>query len=310
MRIVFFGTPELAVPSLEKVAASHTVTAVVCQPDKPKGRSKKLVPPPTKAWATEHDVEVNQPTKLNDGTFEAWLRDQEPDVCVLVAYGRILKQAILDVPAHGFLNMHPSLLPKLRGPSPIQTSVLQGDVESGVTIMRLDAGTDTGDMILQEKADIDIDDTTESLSGKLGKLGADLMLQALERVEECNAVFTPQDDDLATHSKMFEKGDGRIDWERPAAEIHNQVRACIPWPVAQTSFGEEMLRIHKTHTVPCGTGHSPGTVIAVNKGDIHLSTSKDALAIETIQAPGKKAMPMGDYMRGHPISVGDRFGER
>ena len=157
MRIVFFGTPDLAVPSLEAVAATHEVAALVCRPDSPQGRRKALVPPPTKVWAETQGIEVNQPTKLNDGVFEAWLREQQPEVCVLVAYGRILKQPILDVPPHGFLNVHPSLLPRHRGPSPIQTAILQGDAETGVTIMRLDAGTDTGDLLVPEANSIDSD---------------------------------------------------------------------------------------------------------------------------------------------------------
>ena len=159
MRIVFFGTPELAVPSLNQLMGKHHIVAVVCQPDKPVGRKKQLQPPATKVWAEERGIAVTQPQKLNDGTFEEWLKQQQPDVCVLVAYGRILKQPILNIPTHGFLNMHPSLLPKYRGPSPIQSAVLAGEDETGVTIMRLDAGTDTGDMILQETIPIDSSDT-------------------------------------------------------------------------------------------------------------------------------------------------------
>lgn len=307
MRIVFFGTPELAVPSLKAVAARHDVTALVCQPDKPQGRGRKPLPPPTKVWALEHGIEVNQPAKLNDGTFEAWLREQAPEICVIVAYGRILKQPILDVPTHGFLNVHPSLLPKHRGPAPIQTAILKGDRETGVTIMRLDAGTDTGDILLSKATPIAEDDTAETLSHKLADLGAKLLVEALDLVESGEAVFVPQDNDLATYTKMFDKEDARIPWERSAEDIHNMVRAFQPWPVAYTVLDGETLRIHKTRVAPEPRDGSPGTVIEVNKDEIVVAAGQGAIAIQEIQAPGKRAMPAADFLRGRPIDVGTRF---
>ena len=173
MRTVFFGTPELAVPALAAVAAHHNVTAVVCQPDRPKKRSKRPVPPPTKAWAVEHEIPVHQPLKLNDGAFEAWLKEQRPELCAIAAYGRLLKQPILDVPPEGWLNIHPSLLPRYRGPSPIQSAILNGDPVTGVSIMRLTLEMDAGDVLLQEETPVADDDTTESLSARLAQLGRD-----------------------------------------------------------------------------------------------------------------------------------------
>ena len=309
MRIVFFGTPELALPSLEAISASHEITAVVCQPDKPKGRSKKLLPPPTKVWAEEHEVQVSQPTKLNDGVFEAWLRSQTPDVCPLVAYGRILKQAILDLPPHGFLNMHPSLLPRYRGPSPIQTALLKGENETGVTIMRLDAGTDTGDILLRESAPISIEDTTETLSAKLAELGAKRLLEALNLLESGGASFEKQNDALATHSKIYTKEDGRIRWDSPATEIHNLVRAFNPWPVAHCLFKGDTVRIYKTRFIDIQENKPPGTVLRINKNDIVVVARKGAIAIETIQTPGKRAMPVADFLRGNAVQPGDHFEE-
>ncbi len=308
MRIVFFGTPDLAVPTLEAVAAAHEVVAVVCQPDKPQGRSKRPVPPATKVCAGEmQGIAVSQPTKLNDGVFEAWLRSQAPEVCVLVAYGRILKQAILDVPRHGFLNVHPSLLPRHRGPSPIQTAILEGDAETGVTIMRLDAGTDTGDTLLRRAIPIEGDDTTESLAEKLAGLGSELILEALDLVESGAAVFEKQDESLVTHSKIYKKEDGRIRWDMRAQDIHNLVRAFVPWPVAHCGFHGDTVRIYKTRVVEVEVGEPPGTVLRAGEDGIVVAAGEDALAIEMMQAPGKRAMPMADFLRGNTVEAGDLF---
>ncbi|NIA13194.1 MAG: methionyl-tRNA formyltransferase [Nitrospiraceae bacterium] len=307
MRTVFFGTPELAVAPLAAVASCHEVTALVCQPDRPKGRGKKLVAPPTKVWAEEHGIPVVQPTKLNDGTFEAWLRDQRPDVCTLAAYGRVLKQPILDVPTHGFLNVHPSLLPRHRGTSPIQTAILQGDEVTGVSIMRLDAGMDTGDVILQETLPIADDDTTATLSEKLSALGARMLVDAMRAVEDGTATFTPQDDALATHTRLLAKGDGDIHWDAPARTIHNLVRAAFPWPVARCVLGGESFRLHRTDVIDESADTAPGTVTAVGRDGVHVATGDGQLAILVIQAPGKRAMDIADFLNGHAIACGDRF---
>lgn len=307
MRAVFFGTPDLAVPALAAVAARHDVTAVVCRPDRPHGRSKKPVPPSTKVWAAEHGIPVTQPTKLNDGTFEAWLKEQAPEVCPLAAYGRILKQPILDVPVYGFINVHPSLLPRHRGPSPIHTAILEGDEVTGVSIMRLDAGMDTGDILLQEEAPIAPDDTTASLSERLAKLGAELLVQGLELIASGRAEFRPQDHARATVTKQFEKADGRIQWAEPAARIHNLVRAAFPWPVAHCLHSGEVCRIHKTEVVHEAADATPGAVVRVEKDRVQVATGDGLLAILVFQAPGKRAMSMADFLLGRAIRVGDRF---
>lgn len=307
MRVVFFGTPELAVPALAAVASRHDVQAVVCQPDRPQGRSKTPVPPPTKAWAVEHGLPVVQPAKLNDGAFETWLRQQHPDACPLVAYGRILKQPILDVPPQGFINMHPSLLPHHRGPSPIQTALLEGDTMTGISIMRLDAGTDTGDILLQEPVAIAPDDTTASLSDRLAVRGAELLVRGLDLIASGEAAFTPQDHAKATVTGLFEKADGRIQWTAPATRIHNLVRAAYPWPVAHCLLGGEVCRIHRTEVDAETVTEAPGVVVAVERDRVWVATGQGRLAILVFQAPGKRALPMAEYLRGHALQPGDRF---
>lgn len=307
MRIVFFGTPELAVPSLQALSAHFDVTALVCQPDRPKGRGKKLQAPATKVWALEHDLEIQQPTKLNDGTFEEWLKEQAPDLCALVAYGRILKQPILDVPRLGFINMHPSRLPELRGPSPIQTSILRGYTETAITIMRLDAGMDTGDMLIQEPVPIEPEDTSESLSERLAPLGGELMVEAARQLDSGEAVFAPQAHDRATMTGMYAKADGRVRWNDSAESIRNLVRAAIPWPIAFCTLGHKPVRIHAVRVVEYAGEDEPGVIVEVSKDRVVVVTGEGALSIETLQNAGKRALPIADYLRGNPLRVGDRF---
>lgn len=308
MRIVFFGTPDIALPSLYLLNNKHTVTAVVCQPDKPAGRSKALQAPPVKAWAAEgNGIPVQQPTKLNDGTFEEWLRNEKPDVCVLVAYGRILKQPILDVPAHGFVNLHPSLLPKHRGPSPIHTAVLNGDTETGVTIMQLDAGTDTGDILLQKSMPLPPEATTLDMAMELATLGAEMVIETLDKVEAGTAVRVKQDGSLVTHTRMFTKRDGAINWSSTAEVIHNQIRASIPWPVAYCRYNDQPMRIHGAKIAKEIVDAVPGTIIRIEDDALIVATGKYAVSIHSIQASGKKVIAVADYQRGNPFRSGDNF---
>jgi len=309
MRTVFFGTPEFAVPSLEAVAASHEVAALVCQPDRPQGRSKKPVFPAAKVWAREHGIPVQQPTKLNDGTFEAWLRGQAPELGVVAAYGRLLKQPILDVPAKGWLNVHPSLLPRWRGPSPIQTAILEGDVETGVTIMSMVLDMDAGDILQQESMSIGPDETTEALSERLARMGARLLIEGIDKVACGEARFTPQDPDAVTVCTLFEKEDGRIRWDRSAQRIHNRVRAAIPWPVAHCLYRGQVCRIHRSEVVQEATAAAPGTITRVEQDGVLVAAGEGQIAVRVFQAPGKRAMPMADFLRGHAMEAGERFEE-
>lgn len=307
MRIVFFGTPELAVPSLEVLAARHTITAVVCQPDKPQGRSAKLVPPPVKVRALELGIPVHQPAKLNDGTFEVWLKQQAPEACALVAYGRLLKAPILAVPQQGILNLHPSLLPKYRGPSPIQSAILAGDTETGITIMRIEMDTDAGAILLQRPYPIVHDDTTESLTVNLARAGADMLAEGIDLVAQGKATFTPQDHARATHCRMISKEDARIDWRMPAQEIHNRVRAFVPWPVAHATLGGETLRIYTTRVLPGNPNDEPGIVAEVTNDAFAVGTGAGRLAIDRVQAAGRKPMSTAEFLRGRRIAPGAVF---
>lgn len=307
MRTVFFGTPDIAVPSLQAIEALHTVTAVVCQPDRPQGRSSKLVPPPVKVAAEKLGIPVHQPTRLNDGEFEAWLRSQAPEVCTIAAYGRLLKQPLLDIPPHGWLNMHPSLLPKYRGPSPIQSAILNGDVETGVSIMRLVLETDAGDVLLQERVAIGENETAVELAQRLGILGAELMFKSLRLVAEGTATFTPQDPAGVVECRMFEKNDGRIRWSASARTVHNLVRAAQPWPIAHCALAGEVHRIHETRLVEGPSTAAPGTVEEVLKDRLIVATGEGRIAVTAIQAPGKRVMECGDFLRGHKLDAGATF---
>ena len=307
MRLVFFGTPEIAVPSLDALARRHEVTAVVCQPDRPRGRGKKLEPPPVKVRALEHGLPVHQPVRLHDGAFEEWLRGQNPEVCAITAYGRLLRQPVLDVPPHGFINMHPSLLPRWRGPSPVQSAVLAGDDETGVSIMKLTLDMDAGPILLQERAPVSPDEPADMLSARLAVLGAQLLADALDRIDGGTAAFEPQDDARATYCTLLTKEDGYLDWNQPARTLHNQVRGCQPWPTAQCRLHGAVLKVHAAESVDSPADQPPGTVVLVDKQRLHVATGNGALSILAIQAPGKRAMPIAEFLRGHRIEPGERF---
>jgi methionyl-tRNA formyltransferase len=307
LRIVFFGTPQLAVPSLAAVATSHDVVGVVCQPDKPVGRSKKPMPPAVKVWAQERGIPVHQPVKVHDGAFEAWLREKAPDCCAIAAYGRLLKQPVLDVPPHGFINMHPSLLPKWRGPSPIQSAVIAGDLLTGVTIMKLTLAMDAGPILLQEKTIIGHEETAAELTERLAVMGARLLADALGHVADGTATFTPQVDGDAVFCSMLRKEDGHIDWSRPAHELHDLVRGCQPWPVAQCVFRGEACKIHLSELFDAPHEAAPGVVTRVEDDCVYVAAGEGQLGIRVFQSPGKKAMPMADYLRGHAIATGEQF---
>lgn len=307
MRIVYFGTPQLAVPSLAAVAQHHDVVAVVTQPDRPRGRSGKPAPPEVKVWALENGLAVHQPEKLHDGTFAAWLQDQKPDLCVVAAYGRLLKQPVLDVPPLGWLNLHPSLLPRWRGPSPIQTAILEGDPSTGVTVMRIVLEMDAGDIVLQEETPITQEETAGELTERLATMGAALMVKAVELVERGEAPAIPQDPEKVTISKVFEKRHGHIRWAGPARRIHNRVRACNPWPMAQCMLKNQFCRILRTIPVEGTASDTPGAITAVEKDRIVVATGDGILAITQLQLAGRKALDAGAFLRGVPLQPGDRF---
>ncbi|MBI4511347.1 MAG: methionyl-tRNA formyltransferase [Deltaproteobacteria bacterium] len=306
LRTVFMGSPEFAVPTLRAVMATTDLCAVVTQPDKPAGRGQKLLPPAVKAVAGEAGIPVLQPRSARAPEFLDSLKALQPDVAVVVAYGKILPQAVLDVPMHGCLNVHASLLPRYRGAAPIQWAIIRGEKETGVTIMRLDAGMDTGPMLISRVVPIADEDTAGTLSERLAKAGAELMVVALERLQVGGLVETPQDHAGATLAPLLSKEHGRIDWTKPAVELWNLVRGVDPWPGAYTLLGDELLKAWGAKVVK-GSGE-PGTVIDVDRDGLVVACGEGALALAELQLPGRKRMPARALVAGRPIPPGTRLG--
>ena len=305
-RLVFMGSPEFAVPTLRVLLDAHEVLAVVCQPDKPAGRGQKLVAPPTKELALERGVPVLQPAKARDPAFLEELRRLAPDVAVVVAYGKILPQAVLDAPRLGCLNVHASLLPRYRGAAPIQWAIIRGETESGITIMQLDAGMDTGPMLLSQKVAIAEDDTAGTLAGRLAVIGSELMLVTLVRLQAGALAPTPQDHGLATLAPMLKVEAGVVDWNLPALDVRNLVRGVDPWPVARTVLAGEPLKMWGAR-LAAGAG-APGEVLAADREGLVVACGKGAIAIAELQLPGRKRLPVPAFVAGKPIAVGTRLG--
>ena len=307
MRILFMGTPEFAVPSLEAlVAAGHEVCGVFSQPDKPVGRHQnKLQPTPVKECALAHNIPVFQPVKMRDGTALAQIQALAPELIVVAAYGRILPDAIFACPPKGCINVHSSLLPKYRGAAPINWAVINGDTVSGVTIMHMDTELDAGDIIAQESTEIGPDETAEELYRRLSILGAGLLVQAVSAIEAGIAQRTPQNGAEATLAPMLGKELSPMDWSRTAHALHCQVRGLLPWPVASTDkLTGETIKIYRTEETGERTQARPGTVLAAGKQGIDVACGEGTvLRITELQAPGKKRMKAADYLRGHPIST-------
>lgn len=305
MKILFMGTPDFAVPSLEAlVAAGHTLVGVFSQPDKPKNRGMKLLPTPVKVCAQAHDIPVFQPAKLRDGTALETIRQLEPDLIVVAAYGRILPQEILDYPKFGCINVHSSLLPKYRGSAPIHWAILNGDRETGVTIMHMALALDAGDIIAQKATPIDPDETVETLHDRLAALGAELLVETVEQIAAGTATRTPQQEDQVTLAPMLSRALSPMDWTRPARALHDQVRGLIPWPAAVTELGGTRCKIFATTVLPETTGKAPGAIVAADKKGLKVACGEGTvLQIDILQADGGKRMAAADYLRGHPIPV-------
>ncbi len=305
MKVLFMGTPDFAVPVLKAVSDKYEVTAVISQPDRPKGRGKKLQPTPVKVFAESKNIPVYQPERIKSEEFTAFLRTIEADIYVVVAYGQILSQEILDIPPLGCVNVHGSLLPKYRGAAPIQWSVINGDEKTGVTIMYMDKNCDTGDMILKEEMDILPDDTYESLHDRMAPIGAETLMRALELIEKGEARAEKQDDSLSTHAPMITKDMGLIDWSRRSEEIRNKIRGFNPTPCAFTHYDDEVLKIYRAEKAEGYELGENGEILAVDKkkGFI-VGTGDGALLITEVQAKGGKRMAAADYMRGHSVEIG------
>ena len=310
MRIVFMGTPEFAVPSLNALLeAGHQVCGVFCEPDKPVGRHQnKLQPPPVKVVAQEHDIPVFQPTKLRDGSALAQLQEWNPELIVVAAYGRILPDEILHLPPKGCINVHSSLLPRYRGAAPIHWAIVNGDEETGVTIMDMATELDAGDIISQVKTPIDSEETVEMLHDRLAQLGGALLVQTVADIAAGTAVRTKQEASQVTYAPMLSRALSPIDWKRTAKEIHNQVRGLVPWPATSTDiFGGETVKVFSVCEPDLTTQKEAGTILAANQQGIDVACGDGkVIRILELQAPGSRRMAAADYLRGHPIKVDDQ----
>lgn len=301
------GTPEFAVPCLDRlIKDGHDVVGVFTQPDKPKGRGHKMQFPPVKEKAVENNIPVFQPEKMRDGTAFEIIDKLDPELIIVVAYGKIIPQDILDRPKYGCVNIHASLLPRYRGAAPIQWCVLNGEKVSGVTSMQMDAGLDTGDMLIKAETEIGENMTAGELHDRLSVLGAEVMAQTISKIENGTLTREKQDDSLSNYAPMLSKELCPIDWTRSASEIHNQVRGLSPWPVATASLGGKIYKVHKT--VSAGkTNGKPGEIVGSDDGLTVCCGDGNAVKILVIQAEGKKAMNCADFLRGHKIEIGEFF---
>jgi len=298
LKVIFAGTPEFAAEALQALLHSrHQVIAVYSQPDRPAGRGRKLTPSPVKQLALTHNIDVYQPPTLKDAEAQQQLEALAADVMVVVAYGLLLPASVLQAPRLGCINIHASLLPRWRGAAPIQRAILAGDAETGVTIMQMDEGLDTGAMLLKRSCPIERDDTAQSLHDRLAELGALAAIEVLDQLSEGSAKAEVQHDSLSCYAAKLSKAEARIDWHRPAIEIERLVHAFNPWPVAQTEFGEQMLRIWQARALDAAlTDLPPGSVIKSDKQGLDVATGEGVLRIEQAQLPGGKALAIADLL--------------
>lgn len=307
MRIVFMGTPDFAVPSLQAlIDAGHDVCAVYTQPDKPQGRKQILTAPPVKTLALEHDIPVFQPNTLKNEDEQARLRELAPEVIIVVAYGKLLPKAVLDIPPHGCINVHGSLLPRWRGAAPIQWAVIAGDEMAGVTTMQMAEGLDTGDMLLTYETKVGEKETAGELFDRLAQSGAELLTQTLVKLDEITP--RPQDDAQSCYAHMLDKQMAVIDWSRSAHEIDCLIRGLNPWPIALTTLSGERLKVFAAEKA-AGNGE-PGTVLEADpKKGLTVACGEGALRLTEIQLVGGKRMKATDFLRGHAIQVGTKLGD-
>ncbi len=315
MKLVFMGTPDFAVGTLQEIVkAGHEVAGVVTQPDRPKGRGKTLQPTPVKAAAQELGLTVYQPKSIKAPEFVETLRQLQPEAIVVVAFGQLISKEILEIPPHGCLNVHASLLPKYRGAAPVQWAVLCGEKESGVTVMRMDEGLDTGDMLAKESVPLEPDETGGSLFEKLSALGARLLAETLGELEKGNLTAESQPADSPTpYAAMIQKSMGCIDWQKDAKEIERLTRGLDPWPGTFTHFKGKTLKIFKVRVCSQNAWESckeavPGQVVDANAEGIYVKCRQDCLRIEELQLEGKKRMQAADFLRGCRIEAGDILG--
>lgn len=310
MKIIFMGTPDFAVGTLEAlITGGYEIALVVTQPDKPQGRKMELTPPPVKVCALQHGLEVYQPTRVREQSSMEYLKKYEPDMIVVAAFGQILPKELLELPKYGCINVHASLLPNYRGSAPIQWSILNGDAETGVTIMRMDTGIDTGDMIAKRTVPIEEEDTGGSLFDKLAEVGAKLLVDTIPSIVDGTATYTKQDEACATKVGMIQKSQGVIDFHRSAQEINCQIRALNPWPSAYTKLHGKTLKIWKAKVVAADGNYKPGSIARITKDELCIATGEGLLSVLEVQLEGKKRMATADFLRGVTLAEGEMLGE-
>ncbi len=308
-RTLFFGTPAIAVPALRELQKHTDVVALVCQPDKPVGRDPTPQPPPTKRAALELGIPVHQPTKVKTPEFARWVREQEVDAAVVLAYGRILTREVLDAPRLGCLNLHASLLPRYRGAAPIQWCIVRGETETGISLMQMDEGIDTGPVLATRRLPIGPEETAEQLSERMATLAAEVIRTDVLDALAGKLSPTPQDHAAATLAPILTKEHGRVDWSLPAQAIHDQVRGFYPWPGAcSTSRGKTLKLLESRVVTEKGVGGDPGTVLDAPRGRLWIACGQGAISLERGQLEGKKALSGEELLRGRAVQVGERLG--
>ena len=305
MRVIFMGTPEFAVGTLEHlVEAKHEVIAVVTQPDKLKGRGKTMQFTPVKEKALEYNIPVYQPVKVRDEEFLEVVRELNPDVIVVVAFGQILPKALLDIPKYGCVNVHGSLLPKYRGAAPIEWAIIDGENETGITTMLMDVGLDTGDMLLKATTEITSEDTGGSLRERMAEIGANLLIETLAGLENGTIIPEKQDDSKSNYAKMLTKTLGNMDFTKSACELERLIRGLNPWPSAYTKLDGKTLKVWVADVYNENKDVAPGTITGITKNTIEVQTGDGILALKEIQLEGKKRMTVDAFLRGYTLEVG------
>lgn len=308
MRIIFMGTPDFSVGTLEAlVEAGHEVCLVVTQPDKPKGRGKEMQYTPVKEAALKHGIEVYQPRRIREAECVEKLRQYNADIMVVIAFGQIIPKEILEMVPYGCVNVHASLLPKYRGAAPIQWSIIDGEAVTGVTTMQMDEGLDTGDMLLKTEVPITAEETGESLHDKLAKAGAALCVETLAKLQEGSIVLEKQGESPTAYAKMLDKKLGNIDWTKSAVEIERLVRGLNSWPSAYTYWNKKVVKIWKASVTDENSNEQVGTVVKVEKDGFYVQTGNGLLKVLELQIPGKKRMDAGAFLRGYTIEPGEVF---
>ncbi len=299
MKVIFMGTPDFAVPTLEALDKEHDVSLVITQADKPRGRGKKMMPPPVKAKALELGLDVYQPEDINTDESIEKIKEINPDIIVVVAYGQILKEEILNLPKYKCVNVHASLLPKYRGAAPLNWVVIDGEEKTGVTIMEMSKGLDTGDMLSKCELVIGEDMTAGEVHDTLMEDGSELLIKTLKSIEEGTVTKEPQNHDESTYAPMMDKKLGQIDWSKSAQDIKNLVRGTFPWPSAYFKYDGENVKVLEVDVIDQSKDGEVGKVVEVNENGIVINAGQDAVVLKKVQFPGKKAVSVEDYLRGN-----------